>query len=842
MTPAMASLAVAEIQYVFDVTSFKLMFPVHLEELKGEVPQIPDCLPSGLDKINDFRVYYQHSENLILETYYFDLSDLYLFTSSVTKSVTIKADTIVLSQEISPLSFPLNIFARKVVLASPLYSFADFAYASPQSKPEFYQYQHQVGLMNGVTVEFFQHGYITVALLQSDACLSAGAPDLSKKFEAVISVTALEFTLFCGNNLVEGDTHQQEVALGIASWIKNITTNVTDSEIFSVNQLACDLEKKKISFVDNTTIPDFVPYISLLVYKPMLDALKENLKLFWNAQLQLQDKLERNANRLFDMTISFEERKSDLEFIRDNSASAVQEAQNTLGSEIQKLNDLRIQTDGVCVVISTVNEHFVSTHNSLEQSYNTLQSSIQKKLKNMWLRRCGSFFKGLFGVFTGKAGAGDVVDGVMGVGDYKRELKEAQEKLTDSMLKMNELMDDVEVVVDILDGLPPPPAGESRNWTAIFPTNEPLLALVRQQVVSKYEWEIVDDNNNIVLDDEDMKKLDGTSDFQMNSGLMKTDGQDLSTNMISFAKLILDIRDEEENLKIAELAVSQGEDRLKDVDEMLSDTETTEDNYKEKLVEQNLVVMQLMLNLYHKTRKDMAFISAILKEFCQAYFYTFFLECPEDLRPSPFDSFEQLLYKINQLQYEALDDIGTLDPPPQPFSKNFLVSDQKLNCTVGSSECPITTLQQDGQVKIDLSEWWGEDLQDKDRVRVDKVRFYLRDTGEDFVVIHVFPPAIFNDTYEGQVYSFIGHSSQCLIMYEDYNHLDMASASYQTDCSTHESYDQFYSRTTPFGSYALTVAGDGVTKGATAIEVLVEGSWIPRIGIENFDEMNNNTH
>ncbi|XP_069981213.1 glycerotoxin paralog 1 [Penaeus vannamei] len=314
---------------------------------------------------------------------------------------------------------------------------------------------------------------------------------------------------------------------------------------------------------------------------------------------------------------------------------------------------------------------------------------------------------------------------------------------------------------------------------------------------------------------------------------MKDDGQSLANNIISFSKLILDIRDEEGNLKVAQLAVDQGGDRLAEVQGMLSDTETTEENYKEKMARQNLVLMNLMYDLYRKTRKDMVVMKRVLGEFCQAYFYTFFLECPDDLRPRPSDDYDALLYKFSQLQFESLNSVGTLDPPPQPFAKTLLLTDQKENCTARDPLCPVTTLRQQGTLDVDFSDWWGSELLHKDRVRVDRVRLYLRGTGEDFVVLQVTQPAVFNDTYLGQVYTFLGPASQCFVMYEDSAHASMGEASYVTDCSTHANYDRFYSRATPFGSYTVTPVGETVAAATSAVEVLLEGSWMPRTKVES---------
>ncbi|XP_042864833.1 uncharacterized protein LOC122248716 [Penaeus japonicus] len=828
MTPVIAALAEAEVISVFDLSPSKMVFRAEFDLLKGGIPEDPHCLPSQIDKIYDFQVYYQHAEDVELETHYFDLADLYLFTSDTTRSVSIRAETVVLSQAIAPVPFALSISARSVILADDLLVSVSFAQASPQHDSEFYRAQHEVGTLNGVTVEKFRHGHVTVFVLQSEACLLPGAPDFSDEFDDVVSPTSLDLSLHCGYVLLEGDAEQQMLALDTATWVRNTTSAALSGEAFNINQQASDLRQRSIMALSNSTESHVVPYVTLMVYMPMVDALKENLKLFRSILGQLQDKLERNANRLFDMTLSFEERKADLQFVSDESARALQEAQNVCGSQEQKLNDLRLKTDGVYNTVFTVNDKFLAAHVSLEKDYQTLQNSIEHELHNMFLKKCKSFFRGMFRLFTGRAGVGDVVDGVNDVGRYKRELNEAKEVLTDSMLQINDMMADVETVVDHLAAIDSPDVGQSHNWTAIFPDSSPLLAVVRKQTVSKYQWEVVNDNNDIVLDDEDMKKLSGANEYRMSSNLMKDDGQCLANNIISFSKLILDIRDEEGNLKLAQLAVDQGEDKLDEVQGMLSDTETNEENYQEKMARQNLVVMNLMYDLYRKTRKDMVVMKRTLEEFCQAYFYTFFLECPDELRPRPSDGYDALLYKFSQLQFESLNSIGTLDPPPQPFTKTLLLEDRKENCTARDPLCPITTLRQQGRVDLDFSDWWGSELLSKDRVRVDRVRLYLQGTGEDFVVLRVTQPAVFNDTYLGQVYTFVGQASQCFVMYEDSAHASMSEASYNTDCSTHANYDQFYSRATPFGSYTVTPVGESVAASATAVEVLLEGSWMPR--------------
>lgn len=507
MTPATAALAEAEVLSVFGLSSSHVIFAAELGRLKGDIPEKPHCLPSQIDKIYDFQVYYRHAEDVELETHFFDLADLYLFTSDTTRSVSIKAETVVLSQAIAPVPFALSISARRVVLAEDLLVSVSLAEASPQYEAEFYRAQHDVGTMNGVTVEKFRHGHVTVFVLQSEACLPPNAPDFSAESDDVVSPTSLDLSLHCGSVMLEEDAEQQLLASGTAAWVKNITSAATSGEAFNINQQASDLLQRSIMVLSNSTESQVVPYVTLVVYMPMVDALKENLKLFRSILGQLQDKLERNANRLFDMTLSFEERKTDLQFVSDESARALQEAQNVCGSQQQKVNDLRLKTDGVYNTVFVVNDKFLAAHASLERNYNTLQSSIEHELHNMFLKKCKSFFRGMFRLFTGRAGLGDVVDGVSDVGRYKRELNEAKEVLTDSMLQINDLMADVEVVVDHLAAIDAPDAGQSHNWTAIFPDNGPLLAVVRKQTVSKYQWEIVNDNNDIVLDDEDMKKV-----------------------------------------------------------------------------------------------------------------------------------------------------------------------------------------------------------------------------------------------------------------------------------------------------------------------------------------------
>ncbi|XP_069981976.1 uncharacterized protein [Penaeus vannamei] len=205
-------------------------------------------------------------------------------------------------------------------------------------------------------------------------------------------------------------------------------------------------------------------------------------------------------------------------------------------------------------------------------------------------------------------------------------------------------------------------------------------------------------------------------------------------------------------------------------------------------------------------------------------------ECP--IHASYWDDYDTMVYKLRQLDVLALDAVGSLDPPPQPFAMTFMVFDEEDCEDPADPRCPVTQLAYTGIAHLALSDWWGPELGYTDRVRIDRIRLYLEGLDLSQVTLSVTRPMAFNDTWHGVTHHFTGHVTNCLIIYEDLSFTGHQDADYITDCSTDHHYDQYYYRSTPYGVYKVVwsdfVPGNNYTE-LMALQVHVEGSWIPRL-------------
>ncbi|XP_063609910.1 uncharacterized protein LOC134783841 [Penaeus indicus] len=844
MTPVTVELAMAEIGNNDYYIPPYLTFASAFHELLGEVPGDFDCLPGGVDKIWDFQEYYQNTEHVQLDTLYFDLSNLYLFTSEITQSVSIRADTVVLTRQITPVEYQLNIAARKVVLRFPIHSYADTSVHNPSTDEDFFTLSHDFGDINGVIVEMFRHGNVQVTLLGSETKPCASPPDVTDILPESTSLTQLDLAVQCGVSLLDRDEQALAAALHISSLAENLSAASPAGGMGQVRSRAASVRTFASSRLSKSNVsePLPVPYLSLSVYSDMVDDLAWNVQFYKDTIDKLRNKLEQQSEAMFDMSMTFEERHADLEFVYQESQAAITQAQSVFGSQESHLSNLRSHADSVYGLVFDVYAQFSEAATRYEAAFEDFKDGIRKAKESAFIRGCLGIFTTIGKCYIQKEypNPSEIVNSVYQASDFVDEFDDLKDEMEESMLLINDLMRDVMDIISKLETLDPSEGDAGTDWAAAFPDTTQLLSAAQSQMVSRTQWDVSTRGATILLDDADMKQVSGSGQYRASVLELAEWGKRFSEKVVSFAQLILQIKDEEENLKVAALGVQQASEKADAVGQMMATSETNEANYLSVLKQQNQVVMGLMLDFYTRARADMLAMARVLDEFCQAHRYNFFTDCAPSNKPTPADDYDAILLKLSKLQVGALDSLSSLTPPPQPFKKTFDIIESP-SCDGALSNCPVSSLRSKGVATLVLSDWWGSELDFFDRVRIDTLQVFLSGASVPFdtsVILEVTQPAVFNDTFTGAIDTFTGHVTRCLVMYrQEIPDGNINDATFLTDCSTHHNYDSYYSRSTPRGLYTVTVVSpDTDVTFLQKLQIHVEGSWMPHTKASEGDD------
>ncbi|ROT84987.1 hypothetical protein C7M84_021665 [Penaeus vannamei] len=815
MTPATAELAMEEIGNIYDYVPPYLTFPSAFHELLGEVPDDFDCLPGGVDKIWDFQKYYRNTEHVQLDTLYFDLADLHLFTSEITQSVSIRADTVVLTRQIT-LVYLLNISARRVVFRFPIHSYADTSVHSPSTDGDFFTLSHEFGEINGVIVETFRHGNVQVTLLGSEAKPCTSPADVTDILPESTSLTQLDLAVQCSVSLLDRDEQALTAALQISSLAEVLSAASPVGGMGQVRSRAASVRNFASSRLSksNASEPLPVPYLSLSVYSDMVDDLAWNVQFYKDTLDKLRNKLEQQSEAMFDLSMTFEERHADLEFVYQESQTALTQAQSVFGSQENHLSNLRSHADSVYGLVFDVYAKFSEAATRYEAAFEDFKDGIRKAKESAFIRGCLGIFTTIGKCYTQKEypNPAEIVNSIYQASDFVDEFDDMKDEMQESMLLINDLMRDVMDIISKLETLDPPEGDAGTDWAAAFPDTTQLLSAAQSQMVSRTQWDVSTRGATILLDDSDMKKVSGSRQYRASVLELAEWGKRFSE-------------------KVAALGVQHASEKADAVGQMMATSETNEDNYLSVLNQQNLVIMGLMLDFHTRARADMLAMARVLDEFCQAYRYNFFTDCTRSSRPTPADDYDAILLKLSKLQVGALDSLSSLTPPPQPFKKTFDIVESP-SCNGALSSCPVSSLSSTGVATLVLSDWWGSELDFFDRVRIDTLQVFLSGASvplDTSVILEVTQPAVFNDTFTGSIDTFTGHVTRCLVMYrQEIPDGDINDAVFLTDCSTHHFYDSYYTRSTPRGLYTVTVVSpDTNLTLLQKLQIHVEGSWMP---------------
>lgn len=508
MTPATVQLALAE--YVYNHEPYnEMFFQAAFPELIGTVPDNYFCLPGGVDKIWDFQVYYQNTEHVQLDTLYFDLADLDQFTSSMTQSVSIRADTVVLTRQIWPIRFQLNIYARHVVFRFPIASYANLNIHDPSTEGDFFTAMHDFGQINGVIVENFRHGLVHVTVLGSETEPCTSPADVTDILPESTSLTQLDLAVQCSVSLQEvGDEQALTAALKISSWAESLAAVSPAGGMAQVRARAATVRSFSSSHLSrsNYTDPLPVPYLSLNVYADMVEELSWNVQFYKDTIDQLRDKLERQSEAMFDMSMTFEERHADLEFVYQESETAMSQAQSVFGSQQNHLNNLRSHADSVYRLVFDVYGLFTEAANRYNASFDSFQDGIQKAQGSAFIRGSLNFFKNFGNCIIQKEipNPTDIVDSIFQVSDFVDEFDDLKDELEKSMLLVNDLMQDVAAIIAGLESLDPPSGDGGTDWAAAFADTTQLLSAAQRQgkllsLTSMHKTNVICDLFRIVI-------------------------------------------------------------------------------------------------------------------------------------------------------------------------------------------------------------------------------------------------------------------------------------------------------------------------------------------------------
>ena len=287
----------------------------------------------------------------------------------------------------------------------------------------------------------------------------------------------------------------------------------------------------------------------------------------------------------------------------------------------------------------------------------------------------------------------------------------------------------------------------------------------------------------------------GKAETQARIDLAKT-GSDFSAAQYSFKVYVDELADITESMKDVKKRREKLESQLKE----------DEDEIKRVLMKKRLDAEWQMLFEKFQIKIDLYMHTV---EFCKSYLYFHLQPCPPELQFNLDDSLEMAIKVANRLQFQSVQQLKNLYPPPQTFSnKSFhfgipakcecldvfdkitVINNKNHNKMVNnayaesarclgmkniqsdisdeikrkifyrSEECKlslVTTMKQDNIITFDIP-LNSTLFEYRDRVRVDEVEVYLKgaktETGK--LEIWIETAGLSQDRYRGHIYSFTG--------------------------------------------------------------------------------------
>lgn len=491
----------------------------------------------------------------------------------------------------------------------------------------------------------------------------------------------------------------------------------------------------------------------------------------WNWTFQhrnLSDESIRNATEITGGLVTdlqeqelkrlLEQAKSQVEHMRD--------VVNQYETEVQRYKDV---SEGSVQVIKQYNENLNQATVKMEEQLEIFEANIQAWITQQIIKQSLAFMKCLTSLFTDAlkaevdpmAIAGDFID----IASFFQDLYKMMKDLGDILATLWDLTDDNlgEIAVN-----PSTEFNRALQNAVDFKMKAPQFAMLKNQA----------DNQLMMVADFGIRGVDGLSMAYTETA---DNGLFLVNELVDFADNVLKWSERNDQLEVAKRDLNRTLDQVADIQQSLEDLENTQNDYQDqmdqnqqdyqdKLHELEVNYENTSMEMRHEylnniTKKFEAFketyenmkelkiqslqstidavlyksygmkeasmtqrsmISVLYQDFCQALFYHKFEDCTKDNFPLMSDDFSSLLSKLNNLQWDSVQDVSALQPTI--FPNRIFVED------VDNYTQPITQLRNVSRTTINFKDFLSEEeFNSVWRWRLDDIQVTLLDEHENVI-------------------------------------------------------------------------------------------------------------
>eukprot|EP00088_Acartia_fossae_P001268 TRINITY_DN10475_c0_g1_i5.p1 TRINITY_DN10475_c0_g1~~TRINITY_DN10475_c0_g1_i5.p1 ORF type:complete len:582 (-),score=116.34 TRINITY_DN10475_c0_g1_i5:401-2050(-) len=262
--------------------------------------------------------------------------------------------------------------------------------------------------------------------------------------------------------------------------------------------------------------------------------------------------------------------------------------------------------------------------------------------------------------------------------------------------------------------------------------------------------------------------------------------------------------------------------------------------YELKLSDLITSIHQKFYGLKEESMNQRSIILTLYTDYCDAYFYNTLKECDESDIPYMSDSFDVLLRKLKQIQWNSVVAPEEIDGTPQYFDFPFCIdSSDKETLFGGKRNLIIETLRNTSEVSINLKDLdVFNGFNDMWRIRIESMTFILlneanqpiKSSGTNFgqqIKLQIKYPTSFNDTdAENNNIGFMGQTFFCNADYiSDGKDIDQLS-----ECNIQEEFSTKNYKASPDGLYTFKVGNPDMVDLASVSKIALRasGSSIPK--------------
>ena len=436
---------------------------------------------------------------------------------------------------------------------------------------------------------------------------------------------------------------------------------------------------------------------------------------------------------------------------------------NQYETEVQRYKDV---SEGSVKVIKQYNENLNQATDKMKEQLEIFEKNIQEWIHVQVIKQSLAFMKCLTSLFTDALKESvdplAIAGGFIDIASFFQDLMKMMKDLGNILETLWDLTDDNlgEIAVN-----PSTEFNRALQNAVDFKMKAPQFAKLKNQA----------DNQLMMVADFGIRGVDGLSMAYTETA---DNGLFLVNEMVDFADNVLKWSERNDQLEVAKSDLNRTLEQVADIQKGLEDLEATQNDYQDQMSQnqqdyQNLLhelemkYENMSIEMRHEylqniTEKFEAFkatyanmkelkiqslqstIDAVLyksygmketsmtqrsmifvlyQDYCQALFYHKFEDCRSEDFPLMSDDFSSLLIKLNSLQWDAIEDINSLNPRPAPFL--FYVQD------VDNYTQPITQLLNVSRTTINFKDFISEDeLNGIWRWRIDDIQVTLLDEND----------------------------------------------------------------------------------------------------------------